>query len=453
MQRMQFLLLSIILAAAVAPSHQLISQGDKLRLWFNATRYRSHSVETIEWGSATATISFKNDSEYLTEEHPQEADYLPQGLPGQPGGFTFRQYSGYVTVDAKAGRSLFYYFAEAIRNPIKKPLVLWLNGGPGCSSFGIGALEELGPFLINIDGRTLSYNRHAWNKVANVLFLESPAGVGFSYSNTTSDYAKTGDKLTAEESYAFLVNWFNRFPQYKFRKFYIAGESYAGYYIPELASTILQHKKLSQASFINFRGIMVGNGLMNSDTDFLGTFQYARSHALISSQTYEQVISNCTNSKFNETVCQQLEDQVYNEMGHINIYGIYASMCILNDSRKAKHPCMGYGIDAYLNSPDVQKAIHANVTNIPHSWITCSGDQDARVPVTSTELSIDELKLPIHTPWYPWVNGDEVGGYTVIYKGLTFATVRGAGHEVPEYQPSRALTLFKYFLNGKPLPN
>jgi len=490
MQSMQCLLLSIILAAAVAPSHQLISQGDKLRLWFNATRYRSHSVETIEWRSATATISFKNDSEYLTEEYPQEYDYLPQGLPGQPGGFTFRQYSGYVTIDAKAGTSLFYYFAEAIQNPDKQPLVLWLNGGPGCSSIGYGALEELGPFLVNPDGKTLSYNRNAWNQVANVLFLESPAGVGFSYSNTTSDYAITGDNLTAQESYAFLVNWFNRFPKYKSREFYIAGESYAGYYIPELASTILEHKKLSQASFINFKGIMVGNGLMNSDTDFLGTYQYARSHALISTQTYEQVISNCTNSKFDETECQLLENQVYNEMGNIDIYSIYTPKCIANASIKTKQeeaeipydPCRDYYIDAYLNSPDVQKAIHANVTKLPYPWTSCSdilpwadsvstvlpiyrqliasglrilvfsGDQDARVPVTSTELSIDELKLPIQTPWYPWVNGDEVGGYTVIYKGLTFATVRGAGHEVPEFQPSRALTLFKYFVNGKPLP-
>jgi len=100
--------------------------------------------------------------------------------------------------------------------------------------------------------------------------------------------------------------------------------------------------------------------------------------------------------------------------------------------------------------------------------------------VTATRLSINELKLPIETPWYPWVNGDEVhnqmsfinftdkmiifidvysmhalswmvqvGGYSVIYKGLTFATGRGAGHEVPEFQPSRALTLFKNFLEEK----
>jgi hypothetical protein len=118
MQRIQFSLLSILLVAAVAPSHQLTSQGDALQSWRNATRYRSH---TVQWESQSATISFKNDSEYLTEGPPQQADYLPQGLPGQPTGFKFRQYSGYVTVNAKAGGALFYYFAKVTQNPSKKP--------------------------------------------------------------------------------------------------------------------------------------------------------------------------------------------------------------------------------------------------------------------------------------------------------------------------------------------
>ncbi|MCI24782.1 serine carboxypeptidase-like protein, partial [Trifolium medium] len=72
---------------------------------------------------------------------------------------------------------------------------------PGCSSLGYGAFEELGPFRINSDGKTLYRNKYAWNEVANVLFLESPAGVGFSYSNTTSDYDKSGDKRTAQDAY------------------------------------------------------------------------------------------------------------------------------------------------------------------------------------------------------------------------------------------------------------
>lgn len=93
--------------------------------------------------------------------------------------------------------------------------------------------------------------------VANVLFLESPAGVGFSYSNTTSDYALSGDRRTAEDAYVFLVNWLERFPEHKNREFYLAGESYAGHYVPQLAHTILEQNKLSNNIIINLKGIAV----------------------------------------------------------------------------------------------------------------------------------------------------------------------------------------------------
>lgn len=93
--------------------------------------------------------------------------------------------------------------------------------------------------------------------MANVLFLESPAGVGFSYSNTTSDYSHSGDKSTAKDAYTFLINWLERFPQYKTRDFYITGESYAGHYVPQLAYTILLNNKLYNKTIINVKGISV----------------------------------------------------------------------------------------------------------------------------------------------------------------------------------------------------
>lgn len=100
------------------------------------------------------------------------------------------------------------------------------------------------------------YKRFSY-AVANVVFLESPAGVGFSYSSTKSDYELNGDKLTAQDSYTFLVNWLERFPQYKTRDFYIAGESYAGHYVPQLAYTILLNNKNTKNTVINLKGIAV----------------------------------------------------------------------------------------------------------------------------------------------------------------------------------------------------
>lgn len=91
---------------------------------------------------------------------------------------------------------------------------------------------------------------------ANVIFLESPAGVGFSYSNRSSDYT-TGDQKTAADTYTFLVNWLERFPEYKNRDLYMSGESYAGHYVPQLAALILKNNAVSKNTIINLKGIAV----------------------------------------------------------------------------------------------------------------------------------------------------------------------------------------------------
>lgn len=83
------------------------------------------------------------------------------------------------------------------------------------------------------------------------------------YSNRSSDYV-TGDKRTSEDSYNFLINWMERFPEYKNRDFYIAGESYAGHYVPQLAQLILSHKKTESNIVINLQGIAVSSVFQDS---------------------------------------------------------------------------------------------------------------------------------------------------------------------------------------------
>ncbi|XP_047334664.1 serine carboxypeptidase-like 40 [Impatiens glandulifera] len=321
------------------------------------------------------------------------------------------------------------------------------NQGPGCSSLAFGAMTELGAFCVHI---------------ANVLFFESPAGVGFSYSNTTSDYSVVvGDTKTAHDNYIFLLNWLERFPEYKSRDFYISGESYAGHYVPQLAHTIFQHNKSAKKNrFINFKGLMIGNAVINEGTDSAGMYDYFASHALISDEHGKQIRKTCNFSADEVSIeCKKHIDasdaNTFNVDG-LNIYNIYAPICknsqvtLLPKKTSIRNidPCIDQYTYTYLNSPDVQKAIHANVTNLTYDWEPCSGDVDGRVPVTSREYSIASMKLPIKNEWRPWV-----GGYVQVYKGdLTFATVRGAGHEVPSYEPARALTLIASFLKGKPLP-
>jgi hypothetical protein len=85
-------------------------------------------------------------------------------------------------------------------------------------------------------------------------------------------------------------------------------------------------------------------------------------------------------------------------------------------------------------------------------WIY-SGDIDGVVPTTGTRYWLKELNFPIEVPWYPWNHSTQVGGWTQVYRGLTFVTVRNAGHMVPADKPEQGLAVFRSFLAGNPLPS
>ncbi|KAJ0045187.1 hypothetical protein Pint_06077 [Pistacia integerrima] len=382
----------------------------------------------------------------------QERDRILK-LPGQPSNVNFSQFSGYITVDQQAGRALFYWLIEAPSSslPGSKPLVLWLNGGPGCSSVAYGASEEIGPFR---------------KQICSSLIRRQ--GVGFSYTNTSSDIYTVGDNRTANDAYIFLVNWLERFPQYKQRPFYIAGESYAGHYIPELSQLIL------------------GNPLIDDHYDNIGTHEFWWNHGLISDSTYKDLQKYCPNQTFlfPQDDCYTALSVAYFEFGDINPYSIYTSPCYATGTLKNNLKLPLY-TKVYMNRSDVQKAFHANVAKISNPWATCSsairgnwtdspksmlpifkeliaagiriwlysGDTDAILPLSATRHSIAALNLETDIEWYPWYDDQfQVGGWSQVYKGLIYATVRGAGHEVPLSQPKLALILLKNFLNNSTLP-
>ncbi|RZR86978.1 hypothetical protein BHM03_00014303 [Ensete ventricosum] len=384
--RRGFLCSLACLLSSIAVTAALGRQGDALdKLRKGATAASSSDFDTFAFSDLTSRLYAGYGS--------KEDDRIVE-LPGQPAGVDFDQYGGYVTVDDRSGRALFYYFAEAAGNrSSSEPLLLWLNGGvshpqlrPGCSSLGYGAMEELGPFRVMSDGKTLYRNPYAWNSVANVLFLESPAGVGFSYSNTTSDYGESGDRKTAEDAFVFLVNWMERFPEYKGRDFYIAGESYAGHYVPQLAYTILQHKNQSTAgAAINLKGIAIGNAVINDETDARGIYDFFWTHALISDATVEAIHKYCNfspNAVEEPPQCTDAAREANQVFEQLDIYNIYAPLCfspnLTSPPKKPSiddfDPCTDIYVNAYLNDPGVQKALHANITKLDYSWSSCRYD-------------------------------------------------------------------------------
>ncbi|OEL18691.1 Serine carboxypeptidase-like 33 [Dichanthelium oligosanthes] len=356
--------------------------------------------------STLALLAFSSCSLSLASDQ-RDADRVAR-LPGQPESPSVSQFAGYVTVNERHGRALFYWFFEAQTTPEEKPLLLWLNGGPGCSSIGYGAASELGPLRVVRQGAALKFNEYAWSKGALlvcmlpeflVLFmLKSPVGVGFSYTNKSSDLDKLNDNFVAEDAYSFLVNWLERFPEYKDREFYISGESYAGHYVPQLAELVYDRNKDKKGkSYINLKGFIVGNPITNDYYDSKGLAEYAWSHAVVSDEVYDHIKKYCNfkNSNYSDD-CSAAMDIVYSQYQEIDIYNIYAPKCLLNQTsasfaaqaffekdqdqfrRRIRmfsgyDPCYSSYAEDYFNKQEVQKAFHANAGGLrPGKWHVCS---------------------------------------------------------------------------------
>jgi cathepsin A (carboxypeptidase C) len=139
---------------------------------------------------------------------------------------TVDQYTGWL--DVGPHHLFFWYFkAENLASDASSsPLTLWLTGGPGASSMA-GMLVELGPCLVNEHGNGTNYNPYGWNKDTALIFVDQPAGVGFSYVDEGA--VVFGDSFTsAVDMRIFLQILVSQvFPEHLKGPLVITGESYA----------------------------------------------------------------------------------------------------------------------------------------------------------------------------------------------------------------------------------
>ncbi|XP_066482554.1 lysosomal protective protein [Tiliqua scincoides] len=354
-----------------------------------------------------------------------EVTYLP-GLAKQP---AFRQYSGYLHVDGD--RHLHYWFVEAQSSPAEQPLVLWLNGGPGCSSVA-GLLTEHGPFTTQPGGASLEYNDYAWNKLANILYLESPVGVGYSYSES-QDY-QTNDTEVARVNYLALKEFLRLFPEHSKKDLFLTGESYGGIYIPTLAQWVMQDSSL------NLKGLAVGNGLSSYETNDNSLVYFAYYHGLLGSRLWTDLQTSCCsdgkcnfhdNANLNCTLAMEEVIRIVDESG-LNIYNLYAlcaggvpghyrydnGMLVTHDlgNNFIRHP-IRYSLrqnllelqggkkkvrldppcinttapTTYMNDPQVRNALHI-VDNAPE-WQMCSFAVSHGYKRLYTKMNDQYLKL------------------------------------------------------------
>jgi carboxypeptidase C (cathepsin A) len=162
---------------------------------------------------------------------PGPDDELITKLPGCD--LRVQGYSGYLA--ASETKKLHYVYFSSRDKPATDPLVIWFNGGPGCSSL-LGLFGEHGPCVID-EGKSaadIRMNPFSWNTRANMLYIESPAGVGFSIAGDEDDIIHT-DRSQSEDANAALKDFYTKFPTLKTNDLFISGESYAGIYVPYLA--------------------------------------------------------------------------------------------------------------------------------------------------------------------------------------------------------------------------
>jgi len=155
---------------------------------------------------------------------------LMGNLPDAPA-WQSNTYSGYLT--ATETKNLHYVFNESLDSPSTDPIIIWFNGGPGCSSM-LGLMQENGPIVLDDGEEYFKTNPHPWNVRANTLYIESPAGVGWSVAGTEQDLY-TNDMVQSQDAVAALRDWFSKYPEYLSNELYISGESYGGIYVPYLA--------------------------------------------------------------------------------------------------------------------------------------------------------------------------------------------------------------------------
>ncbi|KAG8715622.1 hypothetical protein FRC08_010334 [Ceratobasidium sp. 394] len=174
-----------------------------------------------------------------------------------------KQYSGYL--DVSKHKHLFFWFFESRKDPHKAPLAAWMNGGPGGSS-ALGLLMENGPCTVR-SGHTTAQNPYSWNEVANMFFLDQPAGVGYSYS--TSSHIVDTTKEAAKDFYAFMQLFLTRFPEYSQQPFHVLAESYGGQYAPNFANYVNRQNKaqafVTSHQHINLESVVIVNGLVSPE--------------------------------------------------------------------------------------------------------------------------------------------------------------------------------------------
>ncbi|XP_014499786.1 serine carboxypeptidase-like 12 [Vigna radiata var. radiata] len=435
-------------------------------------------------------------------------------LPGFDGPLPFLLQTGYVEVGeskAEENAELFYYFLESENDPKGDPLLLWLTGGPGCSAFS-GLVFEIGPLSFenqeyNGSLPNLTLKPQSWTKVSSIIFVDLPAGTGFSYPKTELAVNQSASKIV-RHAHQFLRKWLIDHPEFLSNEVYIAGDSFCGLPIPVLVQEISHGNEAGIQPWINLQGYILGNPI-TTFTEKNYEIPFNHGMALISDELYQSLQRNCRGEYQNidptNAFCARDMQSYEESISGISTGHVLEPDCdesalrnpiqdtwscrrsLVHESYPLTMPPLNCRAHAYVlssywaNDDNVRKALHirkgtkgkwkrcnydipfktdisnsfqyhANLSRKGYRSLIYSGDHDMIVPFLSTQAWIRALNYSIVSDWRQWYYNGQVAGYTRTYSNrMTFATVKGGGHTAPEFKPEECLAMFMRWISNKPL--
>ncbi|GAB7350124.1 hypothetical protein MBLNU459_g0788t1 [Dothideomycetes sp. NU459] len=406
------------------------------------------------------------------------------------------QYSGYLSVGTSM--NMWFWFFEARNSPSTAPLALWLNGGPGCSSM-IGLFQENGPCRFENGASKPSLNPYSWNKYSNMLYVDQPIGVGFSYGTDSVDSTVTA----APYVWKLLQAFYTAFPTYENRDFGLFTESYGGHYGPEFASYFeSQNTAIAAGSVtgekIDLVALGINNGWYDPTIQYKAYITYAYNNSynkIITKSEYTSYMSkytddcvpalaDCSGITGDNSACESAQTTCYNdiegpisETGDFDVYDV-------REPSDDPYPPETYV--TYLQSSSVMSAIGAKATyaecpDAPYEKFSNTGDDSRSFMATLGDVVESGIQVLLWAGDADWICNYQGGfnvanaltwaskstfakkalsSYTVggtsygLFKtvsNLSWFQVYAAGHEVSYYQPEAALQAFNQTMSKKGL--
>lgn len=400
--------------------------------------------------------------------------------------------SGYFKLDRTKDAHMFYFLFQSRAMRPDDPVVLWMTGGPGCSS-ELAIFVENGPWTIN-DDMTLTETQYGWDVNNTMIFVDQPINTGFSYSEDERDRVHDEEKV-AKDMLDFLQELYAAHPELQGRDFFVTGESYAGHYVPAVTRRVWDRINNGTLSVdIRLKGFAIGNGLTDPAIQYGAYADYAIAHDLIDQDTYDNVmwyypsckaaIQTCnkqgwaTECKLAVNYCQAgIVSRIMGAAGDFNVYDI-------------RLPCLGplcydfSNIDKFLNLPstlewlgvgdrrweecdpnvhedmmgDWMKDFEGIIPEMINSGIRSliyAGDQDFICNWMGNARWVDAMEWSgaeayAKTEAVEYVVDGEPAWSVRSVPNLSFMKVYDAGHMVPMDKPKVGMEMIDKFTRNQP---